>query len=78
MANLSRFSQAVELDLSRFAGYVPEEVVSGNRFPVIKKDPYVLTLGFHDYYWLSLTKAEEPIVAGPRENIPEVHVGGSW
>ncbi|MGB6032592.1 MAG: putative maltokinase, partial [Bacteroidota bacterium] len=78
VANLSRFSQAVELDLSRYAGYVPEEVVSGNKFPIIKGDPYVLTLGFHDYYWLSLTKEEQPAVLTGRDKISEIHVAGSW
>jgi maltose alpha-D-glucosyltransferase/alpha-amylase len=78
VANLSRFSQAVELDLSAYVGYVPEEVVSGNRFPVIKDDPYVLTLGFHDYYWLLLTKEEEPAPVTGRDKIPEFTVAGSW
>jgi maltose alpha-D-glucosyltransferase/alpha-amylase len=65
VVNLSRLSQAVEFDLSRFAGYVPEEVVSGNKFPLITSNPYVLTLGFYDYYWFLLTK-EEKLVAQTR------------
>ena len=32
VANLSRFSQVVNLDLSNYAGYLPEEVFSNNRF----------------------------------------------
>jgi maltose alpha-D-glucosyltransferase/alpha-amylase len=54
VVNLSRFSQVVTLDLARYAGHVPEEVASGNKFPEIRESPYVLTLGFHDYFWLSL------------------------
>ncbi|MDO3377336.1 maltose alpha-D-glucosyltransferase [Geoalkalibacter halelectricus] len=54
VANLSRFSQAVHLDLGRFAGMVPEEVFSHNRFPEIRETPYFLTLGIHDYYWFRL------------------------
>ena len=54
VVNLSRFSQAVEIDLSRFAGCVPMEVFSRNVFPSIKKTPYVLTIGPHGHYWFAL------------------------
>ncbi len=78
VTNLSRFSQVVELDLARFAGYVPEEVVSGNKFPTIKDSPYVLTLGFHDYYWFVLKKEEALVVTRRREELPELSVAGRW
>jgi len=55
VANLSRFAQVAELDLSAFAGHPPIEVFSRNHFPEIKpQTPYVLTLGSHDVYWLAL------------------------
>ena len=54
VVNLSRYSQAVHLDLTQFAGMVPEEVFSHNRFPQIRETPYFLTLGIHDYYWFRL------------------------
>ncbi|MGH7791399.1 MAG: alpha-glucosidase C-terminal domain-containing protein, partial [Thermodesulfobacteriota bacterium] len=76
VVNLSRFSQVVELDLSKFAGYMPEEVFSGNRFPIIKDSPYVLTLGFHDYFWFSLNKDQEVIDIKDIETIPELSVSG--
>ncbi len=78
VTNLSRFSQWVKLDLPRFSGYVPEEVFSGNRFPPIKDSPYVLTLGFHDYYWFLLKREEEVIRIGKRETIPELSISRSW
>ena len=53
VANLSRFAQSVELDLSNHAGCVPVEVFSRNAFPAIRKSPYVLTLGPHSYYWFT-------------------------
>jgi maltose alpha-D-glucosyltransferase/alpha-amylase len=56
VANLSRFAQAVELDLSEFEGAVPVEVFSGNRFPPIGSKPYLMTLGFHDYFWMRLDR----------------------
>ncbi|NLO90924.1 MAG: maltose alpha-D-glucosyltransferase, partial [Elusimicrobia bacterium] len=58
--NLSRFSQAVGLDLSRYAGYVPVEVFSGSDFPAIREQPYLLTPGFHGYYWFLLKKQDDP------------------
>jgi len=54
VANLSRFAQSAELDLSRFAGYVPMEVFSRNLFRPIRKARYVITLGPHAYYWFAL------------------------
>ena len=54
VANLSRFSQSAELDLSRFSGCVPMEVFSRNLFRPIRKTHYVITLGPHAYYWFVL------------------------
>jgi len=77
VVNLSRFSQVVKLDLSGFSGCVPEEVFSKNRFPVIKKSPYVLTLGFHDYFWFILRKhkADVPIEG---KIIPQLKTDLTW
>src|SRR5258705_955501 len=54
VANLSRFSQSAELDLSHFAGCVPMEGFSRNLFRPIRKTRYVITLGPHAYYWFAL------------------------
>jgi len=55
VANLSRFAQVAELDLSAFAGQTPVEVFSRNRFPAIKPQvPSVFTLGSYDVFWLAL------------------------
>ncbi|MBA3608298.1 MAG: maltose alpha-D-glucosyltransferase, partial [Chthoniobacterales bacterium] len=59
VANLSRFSQPVEIDLSRFTGCVPMEVFSRNLFPPIKKAPYVLTIGPHGHYWFAFQSQKE-------------------
>ncbi|GIW81872.1 MAG: trehalose synthase [Gemmatales bacterium] len=55
-ANLSRFVQYVELDLSEFNGVVPVELFGNNPFPRIGELPYLLTLGPHSFYWFSLPK----------------------
>ncbi len=62
VVNLSRFAQAVELDLEEFEGYLPLEVFSRNVFPVIQKPPYVLTLGPHGYFWFELKKSRDKIL----------------
>jgi maltose alpha-D-glucosyltransferase/alpha-amylase len=55
VANLSRFSQYAELDLSRYVGSVPVEIMGRVRFPRIGTLPYLLTFGPHAFYWFELT-----------------------
>ena len=52
--NLSRFPQPVELDLRRFEGCSPVEVVGRVHFPRIGELPYLLTLAGHGSYWFEL------------------------
>lgn len=52
--NLSRYAQAVELDLPEYKDRIPQELFSHNNFPPIKEDSYVLTLGPHSHFWFSL------------------------
>ena len=58
VANLSRFAQYVELDLSRFAGRQPIELIGRVHFPRIGELPYLLTLGPHDFFWFELTDGD--------------------
>jgi maltose alpha-D-glucosyltransferase/alpha-amylase len=57
VANLSRFSQYVELDLSAYEGWVPVELFGHHTFPSIGKLPYLLTLGPHAFYYFGLEKS---------------------
>jgi maltose alpha-D-glucosyltransferase/alpha-amylase len=52
--NLSRFAQPVTLDIRKFAGTVPVELVGRVPFPRVRSRPYPLTLGPHGFYWLRL------------------------
>jgi maltose alpha-D-glucosyltransferase / alpha-amylase len=52
--NLSRFAQPVELDLRRFNGYTPVELLGKVHFPPIGELPYLLTLAPHGFYWFAL------------------------
>jgi maltose alpha-D-glucosyltransferase / alpha-amylase len=54
--NLSDSAQAVELDLSRFAGFIPIEMFGGNPFPRISSRPYPLTLGPYQFFWFRLRR----------------------
>ena len=54
IANLSRFPEAVELDLHDYKGYTPVEVFSKNKFPSIKDNEYLFTMSGHGYYWMEL------------------------
>jgi maltose alpha-D-glucosyltransferase/alpha-amylase len=56
--NLARSAEPVELDLRRFAGYVPVEMWSDRPFPTIGEVPYLLTFGPYGYYWFRLVKPE--------------------
>ena len=59
VANLSRLAQYVELDLSRFKGRVPSELLGHTPFPPIGDLPYLLTLGPHAIYWFALQPERE-------------------
>jgi maltose alpha-D-glucosyltransferase/alpha-amylase len=54
VANLSRFPQPVELDLSAFRSSTPMELFGRCEFPDIGEHPYFLSLGPHSFYWFSL------------------------
>jgi maltose alpha-D-glucosyltransferase/alpha-amylase len=73
VANLSRSSQAVELDLSAFAERVPVEMLAGSAFPPIGQLPYLLTLPPYGFFWFLLaSKAQMPTWHSPApEPLPE-------
>ncbi len=59
VANLSRFVQHAELDLSAARGSTPVELFGRAVFPVIGQTPYPLTLGPHAFYWFELEPSTE-------------------
>ena len=56
VANLSQTAQAVELDLSKYKGRVPVELMGRNAFPPIGDLPYFLTLAAHGFFWMLLER----------------------
>jgi len=55
--NLSRFAQPVELDLRRFNGMTPVEMLGKVHFPRIGELPYLLTMAPHGFYWFTIESA---------------------
>ncbi|HWR15305.1 MAG TPA: maltose alpha-D-glucosyltransferase [Terriglobales bacterium] len=73
VANLSRFAQSVELDLSRHAGLVPVEVFGRSRFPVTSDQPYFLSLGPNAFHWFHMQPKEvslESLAVGSKDEVP--------
>ncbi|HKU70385.1 MAG TPA: maltose alpha-D-glucosyltransferase [Burkholderiales bacterium] len=82
VVNLARSAQAVELDLARYKGRVPVEMIGRASFPPIGELPYLLTLPAHSFYWFRLATDvevphwhEERIV---REDVPVVVLFDGW
>ncbi|MEP9355960.1 maltose alpha-D-glucosyltransferase [Xanthobacter sp. KR7-65] len=73
VANLSRSPQAVELDLSEFAGRIPLELLGSSPFPPIGQLTYMLTLPPYGFYWFMLASdAQSPVWHTPApEPMPE-------
>jgi maltose alpha-D-glucosyltransferase/alpha-amylase len=66
VANLSRLSQPVSLDLSRYAGRTPVEMIGWSPFPPIVDDRYSITLHGYGFFWFMLaTEAEAPVTIEP-------------
>ena len=73
VVNLSRYSQAAEIDLRNYKGYVPVEMFSKNKFPAIKEGaPYFFTLSGHAYQWFVLKKAHTPVI--DKTELPSIRV----
>jgi maltose alpha-D-glucosyltransferase/alpha-amylase len=76
VANLSRFSQPVELDLSDLKGATPVEVFGNVRFPTIGEDGrFTLAVGPHGFYWFLIEPAS-PAAAG-EQTTPEIRVSAT-
>ena len=56
--NLSGSAQPVRLDLQRFAGQVPVELIGHTEFLPIEPTPYTLTLAPYGFYWFAIRSPE--------------------
>ncbi|RIK35287.1 MAG: maltose alpha-D-glucosyltransferase, partial [Chloroflexi bacterium] len=80
IANLSRYVQGVELDLSAWQGVAPVEMFGLNEFPAIGDSPYFITLGPHTFYWFSLSakQSSDSHDTTPQGGVLELTVPGGW
>ncbi len=75
VANLARAAQPVDLDLERFRGLVPVELLGGACFHPIGEHPYPMTLPGHAFFWYRLTpQAEAPAWHQPAADLRELPV----
>lgn len=70
VANLSRFVQYAELDLSAYDGYIPIELFGQSQFPAIGRLPYLLTLSPYGFYWFFLEAPQISATAISAESKP--------
>jgi len=82
VVNLSRTPQAVELDLARFEGRVPVEIMGKASFPPVGKLPYLVTLTGHGYFAFRLSvDAQAPSwheQVLPYRTLPVLVLGPDW
>ncbi len=82
VANLSRFLQVVELDLSPYKGMVPVELFGGTELRAVGDTPYLLTLGPHSFFWFSMLPqavATVQVDSGVAAAVlPEIRVTVDW
>lgn len=76
VANLSRYAQCAELDLSRFRGQTPRELFGQTQFPPIGELPYFLTLGPFTFYWFRLEREAAETDASQAE-LPSIRLAGT-
>ena len=82
VANLSRSAQPVELDLSRYKGRFPIELLGRTAFPPVGELPYLLTLSGHGFLWFRLAVPENAPAGReeitPREELPVLVLFDGW
>jgi maltose alpha-D-glucosyltransferase/alpha-amylase len=77
VANLSRYCQAVQIQMPGYRGFSVRDVFSDNRFPDIADAPYTLTLGPHGFYWFVLAQPVAAPLQAP-EQMPQIRCNVSW
>jgi maltose alpha-D-glucosyltransferase/alpha-amylase len=79
VANLSRYAQAVQLELADMQGVEPIEMFGRTPFPPIGSTPYLVTLNPYAFYWFLLPKLTHRFRRETREfRAPAVSFSGSW
>ncbi|MEN6426723.1 MAG: maltose alpha-D-glucosyltransferase [Phycisphaerales bacterium] len=77
VANLSRYCQAVNIEMPAHKGFWVKEIFSDNEFPRITEAPYPVTLTPHAFYWFTLQQPVAPIHI-EAEHGPDVQADATW
>jgi maltose alpha-D-glucosyltransferase/alpha-amylase len=78
VANLSRFLQTVELDLSEFEGQVPTEIFGSTEFPTINRNLYFLSVGPYACYWFTIKQPTDRLQTLRRRDTPTIELSLPW
>jgi maltose alpha-D-glucosyltransferase/alpha-amylase len=85
VANLSRFVQPVELELTRWRGQTPVEMFGRVPFPTISESPYFLSLAPSSCIWFQFETVNSPAGVGSEqlpthevEAIPRITLTAGW
>lgn len=81
VANLSRFVQPTELDLTAFKGCLPVELFGRMELPAVTEKPYFLTLNSHAFLLFSLepkSAVSVALSAPGEETLPALAVADDW
>jgi len=78
VANLSRFSQYLHLDLTPYLGYQAVELFGGGTFFEIKEGRVSFTIGPHGFYWLELKAVGSTQSVVDAVEIPVVDLPSEW
>ena len=69
--NLSGTAQAVQLELSRFSGWTPVEMLGHAEFLPIDDSAYALTLSPYGFFWFALRPEQAAVELEPGDGMPE-------
>ena len=78
VANLSRFAQPVDLDLSQVEGMTPVEMLGYVEFPTVGKQSYRLSLAPYSFLWLELQPKPETMEAAASAPETPLNASQGW
>jgi maltose alpha-D-glucosyltransferase/alpha-amylase len=78
VANLSRFAQFAELDLSKYRGRTPMELFGQSLFPTIGDAPYVLAFAPHGFYWFCVGCKDLAATDSATVSLPTIQSRDGW
>ena len=68
--NFSGAAQPVELDLRKWAGHTPVELLGETRFPPVRSEPYFVSMAPYGYYWFRLQPPRPEAMLYGIEDVP--------